>query len=155
MNVDDLARKRLQQRFLDDPHKAGQNNQFDICFEQESNNIFFDFRLEPGSKPARANIESWNLKIAGQAENTGVLYVGNDDAYFRIQAAVDDLFHDRAKIRSFSRTQHTQPQRTFHFPWIASMIFEVDFPGTNGRISIFAPISFSAATSTGSRLLRL
>ena len=102
VNVDNLPGKRAEQRLLDDPHEASQNNQFDVRSHQQSNDILFDFRLKSGSESAWADVQTGDLKIVGKAQDAGIFHIGDDDPHFRVQTSVDDLFHDRTEIRPLS-----------------------------------------------------
>src|ERR1051326_3550955 len=149
MNVDDSTRKGFQHWRLQHSHESSERNQFDLRISQHSNELHFGRWLEPCPELSRRQISVWNRKLTRNIQNGRMEHIGNDYPCLSCDDAVADCFQNRPAIRSFAGTKNSNRQ-PFHFamPRNFSMMLVVEYPFSNGTMSIFAPSFSSAARSS-------
>ncbi len=92
MNVDDLQGEGVKQNPGDDPHKAGQHDQFDTGIAQSGHYGAIE-SLAPG-KVTVIDAAGWNTRQPGSLQRPGLRIIGNDHSDFcgeiTILAVVDN-----------------------------------------------------------------
>jgi hypothetical protein len=98
MQIDDVARKRIQRDRLQDPHEAGENNQLHSSFLQQPNELLLGLWLKLCSEPPRRKEGMGNAELTRNLENAGTGHIRNDDPNVCRQVTGADLLEDRPTI---------------------------------------------------------
>ena len=149
VNVEDSPGKSVQQRLLQHPHVAGQNDQVSPGLTQGLGQLLFDLRFQLGAVRARAAGKDRQFSLAGQAEDGRFRQITRHQNNSRRDLLFSDGLGQGDEIAALAGAQHPQPQGPHDLALARTAV--VDLPGVSCKTRICPPAFFTAACSSASR----